>query len=152
MQNITIQDVELIAFTLARELMTYDESIPDYCTRFPGILESCLASPFQSFGGRSLYRGLIAKASTLFYLMLKNHPFQNGNKRIAITTLLVFLVINKKWLRVGMREFFDFSTRIAASDARARNEVESEIRAFIKSHLVNPRSSRMAPTAHTPTK
>jgi death-on-curing protein len=138
-QNITIQDVELIAFSLARQLMTFDESIPDYCTRFPGVLESCLACPFQSFGGRTLYRGLIAKASTLFYFMLKNHPFQNGNKRIAITTLLVFLFINGKWLRVGLREFYDFSTRIAASDATARSKSEHEIRAFIKSHMVSAR-------------
>lgn len=139
MQNITIQDVEFIAFSLARELMSFDESIPDYCTRFPGVLESCLACPFQSFGGRPLYRGLIAKTSTLFYFMLKNHPFQNGNKRIAITTLLVFLAMNGKWLRVGLKEFYDLSTRIAASDAAARTESEREIRAFIKGHLVSAR-------------
>lgn len=139
MRNITLQDVEFIAFSLARQLMTFDENIPEYCTRFPGVLESCLACPFQSFGGRPLYRGLIAKTSALFYFMLKNHPFQNGNKRIAITTLLVFLFINGKWLRVGLREFYDFSTRIAASDATARSESEREIRAFIKSHLVSAR-------------
>ena len=140
MQNIDIQTVVLIAFSLARQLLAYDESIPDYSTRFPGVLESCLACPFQSFGGRPLYRGLIAKASVLFYFMLKNHPFQNGNKRIAITTLLVFLSINGKWLRVGLREFYDFSTKIAASDPQARREAEIEIRKFIKGHLVSARS------------
>jgi len=151
-QSITIQDVELIAFSLARQLMTFDESIPDYYTRFPGVLESCLASPFQSFGGRPLYRGLIAKASTLFYFMLKNHPFQNGNKRIAITTLLVFLSINGKWLKVGLREFYDFSTRIAASDTTARSQSEREIKAFIKSHMVSarlPSPSMVAPGPRT---
>jgi prophage maintenance system killer protein len=140
MRNITIRDVEFLAFSLARQLMTFDESIPDYRTRYPGVLESCPACPFQSFSGRPLYRGLIAKTSTLFYFMLKNHPFQNGNKRIAITTLLVFLAINGKWLRVGLKEFYEFSTKIAASEAAARSESEREIRAFIKSHLVSARS------------
>jgi death-on-curing protein len=141
MRDITIQDVEFIAFSLAQHLMTFDESIPDYYTRFPGVLESCLACPFQSFAGRPLYRGLVAKTSVLFYFMLKNHPFQNGNKRIAITTLLVFLAINGKWLRVGLREFYEFSTRIAASDASSRRGSEHEIRAFIKKHLVSARLS-----------
>ncbi|QQG42451.1 MAG: Fic family protein [Candidatus Giovannonibacteria bacterium] len=45
------------------------------------VLESCLATPFHSFGGKSAYKGLIGKASMLFYLLVKNHPFQNGNKR-----------------------------------------------------------------------
>jgi len=134
MQNITISDVEQIAFTLARELMTYDEPIPDYATRFPNVLESCLAAPFQWFAGRSLYRGLISKSSMLFYLMVKNHPFQNGNKRIAITTLLVFLYLNNKWLYVGIQDFYDFSTRIAASRAEDKPIVVLEIKKFIKEH------------------
>jgi len=134
MQNITISDVEQIAFTLARELMTYDEPIPDYATRFPNVLESCLAAPFQWFAGRSLYRGLISKSSMLFYLMVKNHPFQNGNKRIAITTLLVFLYLNNKWLYVGIQDFYDFSTRIAASRAEDKPIVVQEIKKFIKEH------------------
>lgn len=135
MQNITISDVEQIAFTLAKELMSYDEPIPDYTTRFPNVLESCLATPFQWFAGRSLYRGLISKSSMLFYLMIKNHPFQNGNKRIAITTLLVFLYLNNTWLYVGIQDFYDFSTHIAASKAEDKPIVVLEIKKFIKEHV-----------------
>jgi prophage maintenance system killer protein len=137
MQNISIGDVEQIAFELARRLMSYNEPIPDYCTRFPNVLESCLAAPFQWFGGRSLYRGLISKSSLLFYLMIKNHPFQNGNKRIAITTMLVFLYLNGKWLRVNLQDFYNFSTRVAASRAETKNATVSEIRGFIRGHIVD---------------
>ena len=135
MQDITISDVEQIAFTLARELMSYDEPIPNYATRFPNVLESCLAAPFQWFAGRSLYRGLISKSSMLFYLMVKNHPFQNGNKRIAITTLLVFLYLNNMWLYAGIQDFYDFSTRIAASRAEDKPIIVLEIKKFIKKHI-----------------
>ena len=76
--------------------MTRDEPIPDFSSRFDGILESCLAVPFQKYAGKDVYQGLVAKAARLFYLMVKNHPFKNGNKRIAITTLLTFLFFNKK--------------------------------------------------------
>ena len=101
MKRISIKEVEYLALQLAREL-PYDEPIPNFSTRFPNILESCLATPFQSFSRKSLYPGLIAKSSILFYLLVKNHPFQNGNKRIAMTTLLTFLYINSFFQREGL--------------------------------------------------
>lgn len=135
MQEITIKDVEQIAFALAQELLAFDEPIADYSTRFPGILESCLATPFQWFDGKSLYRGLVSKSSILFYLMVKNHPFQNGNKRIAISTLLVFLILNNKWLRVHIQDFYDFANRVASSPPEDKGLIVLEIKGFIKQHL-----------------
>jgi len=136
MQNITIADVEQVAFSLARKLMTYNEPIPDYSTRFPGILESCVATPFLGFGGRAFYRGLVSKSSILFYFMIKNHPFLNGNKRIAITTLLVFLYLNKKWLHAGLDEFYGFSIMVAESRAVEKDRVVKAIRKFINKNLI----------------
>ena len=89
--SITIIEVEYVAFRLARETMSWDEKIPDFSSRYHGKLESCLATPFQGFGGKKFYKGLIDKVAVLFYLMIKNHPFENGNKRIAMTTLFYFL-------------------------------------------------------------
>src|SRR3989344_1819753 len=100
MKTVTIREVEYLAYSLAQELMSWDEPIPEFASRFPHTLESCLATPFQMFGGKPLYKGLIDKAAMLFYLMIKNHPFKNGNKRIAVTTLVVFLYRNNKWLTV----------------------------------------------------
>ena len=77
---LSIKEIEYLAFRLAREIMAYNEPIPDFETRFPNILESCLVVPFQKFDKKLLYNGLIGKAGILFYLMIKNHPFQNGNK------------------------------------------------------------------------
>ena len=110
---LTIKEVEYIAHKLAKEWMTWDEPIPDFETRYPSILESCLAVPFQTFGKRNLYKGLLGQASILFCLLIKNHPFQNGNKRIAVTTLLVFLYENGKWLKVGNQELYSFAVWVA---------------------------------------
>jgi prophage maintenance system killer protein len=147
-QKLTVRDVEQISFYLARALMTYDEPIPDYSSRYPGVLESCLAAPFQWFGGRALHRGVVAASSELFYLMLKNHPFQNGNKRIAITTLLIFLSLNGKWLRVDLLEFYSFSIRVAESDSRDKNEMILEIRAFIRRHITASKKRRARNSSH----
>jgi len=136
-ETISVKDIEQTAFYLARELMTSNEPIPDISTRFPNILESCLATPFQSFSKRPLYKGLIAKASILFYLMLKNHPFQNGNKRIAITTMLVFLDLNGKWLNAKLDEFYELSVRVSASQPSEFDDMVASIKGFLKSHMVD---------------
>jgi death-on-curing family protein len=93
--------------------------------------------PFQTFSKKLLYRGLIDKASILFYLMIKNHPFQNGNKRIAMTALLVFLHKNAKWLKVGIDPFYEFTMRIAASPAEDKKQYLEIIGNFIGRHLTD---------------
>lgn len=136
MRRFTVNDVEYLAFSLARERLSYDEPIPDFSTRFPNILESCLATPFQTFGGKSLYPDLTSKVSMLFYLMIKNHPFQNGNKRIAMTTLLVFLYKNKKWLKIDTKELYDFTIWVTTSNPKVKDQVVDAIKKLIKEHMV----------------
>ncbi|MFH1867040.1 MAG: type II toxin-antitoxin system death-on-curing family toxin [Patescibacteria group bacterium] len=136
MKGLTITEVEYVAHQLARELMTWDEPIPDFGTRYPRALESCLAVPFQRFSGHVAYRGIIGKAAILFYLIVKNHPFQNGNKRIAMTTLLHFLYKNKKWLHVDNQELYNFAKWVAASNPKLKAETVKAVEKFIKTYLV----------------
>ena len=135
MKIITTADVEYLAFRLAKEHLSFDEPIPDFSTRFPHALESCVLTPFQRFSGKSLYPTLVAKASILFYLMIKNHPFQNGNKRIAITTLLMFLLNNGKWLKADTQELYNFTVWVAMSPSGFKEQVVSAIEKFIRDHL-----------------
>jgi len=137
MKTITVKEVEYIAFKLAHEMMSYNEPIPDFSSRFPNILESCLATPFQSFAQKSLYPGFISKASILFYLMIKNHPFQNGNKRIAMTTLFVFLYKNRKWLKVDTQELYNFTVWIAQSPPKVKKETVQAIEKFLKIYMIS---------------
>ena len=137
MKPLTIAEVEYVAHSLAREMMSWDEPIPDFGTRRPNILEGWLMSPFQSFGGKNLYKGFIGKAAILFYLMVKNHPFQNGNKRIAITTTLYFLYRNKKWLRVNNQELYNFAKWVAESNPKLKEETARATEKFIKTYLID---------------
>ncbi len=136
MKTITLQEVEYIAFKLARKKFSFDEPIPDFSTRFPNALESCLAVPFQRFSGKSLYPTLVSKAAMLFYLLIKNHPFLNGNKRIAMTTLFVFLYRNGKWLRVDSQELYNFTVWVAQSPRTVKDETVKASEKFLKTHLV----------------
>ena len=136
MQTLSVEEVEYTAHALAKELMTWNEPIPDFRTRFPNVLESCLLTPFQTYQGESPYVGLVGKASILFYLMIKNHPFQNGNKRIAITTLFVFLLKNNRWLRVDNTELYNFAKWVASSNPKVKRSTIDAIQQFLQTYMV----------------
>jgi death on curing protein len=136
-RRLTIKDVEYTAHRLAQETMSWTEPIPDFSTRYTNQLERCIEAPFQSFGGRQLYPGLIKKASILFYLMIKNHPFQNGNKRLAMTTLLMFLIQNKKWVKVDTKEFYNFAVWVAESNAKLKDDTIRAIETFLGNYIVD---------------
>ena len=140
MRLINVKEVEFIAFTLAQETLQFNEPIPDFATRYPNVLESCLAAPFQSFSKRSLYPSLYLKAAVLFYLMIKNHPFQNGNKRIAMTTLFVFLYLNKRWLKVDIQELYNFTVWVASSPSKLKAETIKAVEKFITTYAVKKES------------
>ena len=145
--NLSMLQVETVAHALARELMEWGEPIPPFSTRFPDRLESCLKTPFQKFAKRSLYRGLAGKGAILFYLMIKNHPFQNGNKRVAVMTLLYFLYKNGWWLSVSNAALYDFANEIAQSPAERSQKEVRKIRSFVRKFLVRAKDTQANLTA-----
>jgi len=59
-----------------------------------GSFESALAQIGKGFGEEDFYPSLEQKAATLLYLIIKNHAFVDGNKRIAAACFLLFLQRN----------------------------------------------------------
>lgn len=58
------------------------------------VLESALAQPRMTFGGKDLYPSLADKAAALGYSLIQNHPFLDGNKRTGHAAMEVFLFLN----------------------------------------------------------
>lgn len=137
LKKITTAEIEYTAFTFAKRLMTWNEPIPEFGTRFPNILESSIETPFLRFNNRDLYRGLTGKASILFYLLIKNHPFQNGNKRIAVMSLLYFLGKNDKWVGISNDELYKFAKDVAKSHPENKESVIIQIQETLKKHLID---------------
>jgi death-on-curing family protein len=69
--------------------------------------------------------------------MIKNHPFQNGNKRIAITTLLMFLHANGKWLKADSQELYNLTVWVAQSPSEFKEQVVAAMQKFIRGHKVD---------------
>lgn len=59
-----------------------------------GLLESALAQPEASFGGEWLHRDVCEMAAAYAFHLCQNHPFVDGNKRVALASALVFLELN----------------------------------------------------------
>lgn len=59
-----------------------------------GSFESAIAQISKGFGEEDFYTTLEEKAATLLYLIVKNHGFVDGNKRIAAACFLLFLKSN----------------------------------------------------------
>ena len=59
-----------------------------------GALESALAQPKMTFDKKELYQTLQEKAAALAFSLSSNHPFVDGNKRVAHAAMEVFLFLN----------------------------------------------------------
>lgn len=91
--------------------------------RDEGLLDSAIANPFQSFGGKDLYPSIQAKAAQLCFGIVKNHPMIDGNKRLGTHAMLVFLALNDFELSYSQKELSDTILALASGELTADDMV-----------------------------
>lgn len=69
--------------------------------RDEGMLEAALSQPSSGFGGEFLHPDIYSMAGAYLYHIAQNHPFVDGNKRVATVSALVFLELNGYELNVS---------------------------------------------------
>ena len=84
--------------------------------RDESLLESAIAAPFQTFGDQELYPSVQQKAARLGYGLIKNHAFIDGNKRIGVHTMLVFLSLNGIELSYSQQQLSDTILKVASGE------------------------------------
>jgi death-on-curing protein len=62
--------------------------------RDQGLLDSAVAAPAATFDGEYLHATLFEMGAAYLFHLCKNHPFVDGNKRVALHAALVFLELN----------------------------------------------------------
>jgi death on curing protein len=82
--------------------------------RDEGLLRSALAQPEMQFGGGYAHADLAAMAGAYLFHLAKNHPFVDGNKRIAAATALLFLALNGKPSVPAPQDLGDLTLDVAA--------------------------------------
>lgn len=135
-QWLTLEDFEYLCFDFAREFLTFSEPIPDYDTRDNALLDSALGSCQQTFGSQLLYPTLSKQGAVLFYSLIKNHPFKNGNKRIAVMSLLAFLTLNYKWLSLSPDNLYILAKETANSLPENHDQVLAQIGKILINNMI----------------
>lgn len=131
---LNLNHIEKICFEYAKTHLAHSEPIPPFSSRFPGKLEAALGAPQRTFEGKLLYQTLGRQAAVLFYEMIKLHPFENGNKRLATVSLLVFLSLNKKWITTTWKELYDIAILVADSKTERHDGLLKLLEEFIKNN------------------
>lgn len=95
---------EITFLTLSEIMEIHQDQIDRYGgslgVRDQGLLEAALSQPQAGFGGTYLHPDLHSMAGAYLFHLVKNHPFVDGNKRVATVTALVFLLMNDHELEV----------------------------------------------------
>lgn len=82
--------------------------------RDENLLASAVNTPFQTFMGNDLYPSIYDKAAQLCYGIVKNHPFTDGNKRTALHSMYVYLIINGFDITATQQEVEELIINVAA--------------------------------------
>lgn len=88
-----------IVFIPKKIILYFHEQLIQIYGGTPGIrdermLDSALEQPKMTYGGKYLHHTIIKMAAAYGYHLCKNHPFVDGNKRIALVAMDVFLQRN----------------------------------------------------------
>jgi death-on-curing protein len=134
---LTISHVRDVVHVLVTRDFTIEEPMPPWETVDLRRLEQILAAPQQSGFGIKYYPRLSDKAAVLLYLMVKNHAWENGNKRMALISTLVFLGLNGRWWPATPEIAHAHVTWVAASDARLSKEVLNYLSTYFDRNIVD---------------
>lgn len=102
---------------LLHEIIT-EETGGSPSVRDLSLLNSALESAFATFGGEELYPTRQEKAARIGFSLISNHAFVDGNKRIGMYVLLVFLEVNGIRLRPTNEEVTRVGLAVAAGEMK----------------------------------
>lgn len=120
----------------------YQEPIPPFDDHNPELLDSSINLPKATFGRIELYPNISTKAAVLFYSIIKNHPFKNGNKRLGTAALLVFLYLNGYWIIDSKKSIYKQAVKAAASNSLDREKVLKNLEVWLRNHLIKVKKLR----------
>lgn len=99
--------------------------------RDEALLESAVAAPQATFGGESVYANLEEMAAAYLFYLCRNHPFVDGNKRVALGACVLFLRLNGLEPAPDGPEWEELVLAVAASKLD-RDQTTKRLKALIK--------------------
>lgn len=97
------------------------------------LLESAIAAPQASMMGTPLLKEPVEIAAAYLFYLCSNHPFVDGNKRVALASCLVFLVENQLLNNEALDvDEWESLTLAVAAGQLTRDEVTARLRALVR--------------------
>ncbi len=93
------------------------------------LLHSAVERMKATFAGKSLYSTIWLKASSLIHSIIKNHPFNDGNKRTGFFSMLRFLNLNGYDIGAERKEIVEFALSVDT-----KNLTLKQISLWLKKH------------------
>ena len=119
--------------TLSEVIFILEDQIRNYGglygIRDINLLSSAIYMPESSFGGDYLHKTIPEMAAAYAYHICQNHPFIDGNKRVALACSLVFLDINGYKFNCNDEALYDEIMGVAKSEIK-----KEELMLFYKKH------------------
>lgn len=131
---LTLEDVKRICFAIATRIYQFNEPIPAFETRFKSKLEAILNIPNQNVFCQELYPTIYDKAACYFYFTIKDHPFLNGNKRLAIVSTFVFLGLNGIMFKAPWQLVYSLAMELSKSSNNDKDYYFNKIKKIIKKY------------------
>lgn len=95
-----------------------------------GLLQSALAMPQAGSGGQYFHSDLFEMAAAYLYHLASNHPFVDGNKRVAMAAALIFLRLNGLTIEVGSSAAIEKIVLAVASGTASKGDATD----FFRNH------------------
>lgn len=130
-----LRDLQVAALeSLADNIQSFldgkiEEKLPGSGDRYPGKLESCLSPILKLQFGSSPSQVL----ADIYYRLVKNHPFLDGNKKIAAGFLAISL--QNVGATANLSELGNITLHVASSPSEQYEEISTQIARYIESRL-----------------
>jgi len=133
---LSLHDVECIYAAYSREGARDLEDLPSLNYRYDAELEGILVLPKAGMKNTLFYPSLPEQGAVLFYEVIKQHPFYDGNKRMACLILFTFLYLNDGWLNLSNNQLYTMAHTVACSDPEDRDSHLSWLQTVIAENKV----------------
>ena len=120
------------------ESMRFAETSSLFGNEKDNSFKSTLGAIYQTFDGKDVYPTLEEKAANLLYMLVKNHSFNDGNKRIAAALFIYFLEKNNLLFDSNKNPIIDNNTLAAMTLMIALSKPEEkEIMCLLVLNMLN---------------
>ena len=101
---------------------------PDYAARDYGLLEAAVARPRATVFEKDAYPDLDSKAAALLHSVARNHALIDGNKRLALTSVIAFYGLNGRRLTLTNDAAYELVMAVAAGELDSVEEIAAVLR------------------------